>query len=304
MEEPCRRQRFPATLAAVGLLLAASACETRVVHLTGDDGTCDPVACASYCRAAGLSGGNCESSSCFCYDGAADADADADVREDVVRDEASVREDGHGPEDVGRRDDGGPPCPSELGGPCNAVLQCGCAAGERCLLGESLVEECAPSGTDPIDALCGAVDNCMPQNQCFGNSAADVTCRQFCYVDEDCPASRTCDFAITGVAGYRLCGYLGDPCDPVTGDGCPADEACVVVPPAAGFECWPAGTTGPGEPCGVEDCRIGTGCYTTDGVSFLCYEYCDLDGIRHPCPAGLVCSNGLGSTTIGLCTPG
>jgi hypothetical protein len=240
---------------------------------------CDLVACIAECRAAGHRTGDCTAGACYCAD---EPPPPWDVGPDHY--------------DVGR-------CPSEMGGFCNVVLQCGCAAGERCVLNAEEFEECAPIGSDPIDTRCSeTTDNCVAQNQCFGTSATDMRCMQFCYEDTDCPGSRTCDYSITGVTGYRLCGMLPGTCLPLGGEGCPFGDACVIDPPTDETSCVAAGTAGPGETCDsiAGDCRVGTACYTNDGSTYACFEYCDLAGVTHPCPAGLVCGS-FGHDTIGVC---
>jgi hypothetical protein len=46
---------------------------------------------------------------------------------------------------------------------------------------------------------------------------------------------------------------------------------------------------------------IGAGCYTIDsGVTFTCYQYCDLYGGSHTCPSGSTCAD-VGHATVGVC---
>ena len=262
-----------------------------------DGSPCYESPCRTSCLAAGFRDGICATPYvCECLpwpgDGGADGDADGDDGEHLdVRDIHDSWPDPDG-------------CTSEMGGVCNAVLQCGCAAGERCILGAELVEECVPAGTAPIDSLCGdSPDDCVAQNQCFGTGTMDQRCRQFCYEDTDCPAEYLCADEVAGVTAYRVCRTPPDSCDVFTGTGCPTGEACIIdpTPSTHPVECAAAGTGEPGVACdGVGDCRIGTACYTTDGATYLCYEYCDLAATAHPCPAGLACGS-FGHPTIGVC---
>lgn len=250
-----------------------------------EDGSpwCDAATCYAACLAAGGVEGTCmPSGECRCTEAPFDGGGDADVRDYY---------DGHDE-----------PCTPEMGGYCNVVLQCGCAAGERCVLNAEGFEECGPIGGDPIDTLCDwMTDDCVAQNQCYGTSETDRRCMQFCYEDTDCPGSRTCDYSIAGVTGYRLCGPIPDSCDVFTAEGCAAGEACLIEPLTLATSCAAAGPGEVGDACdGVEDCRSGTACHTTDGSIYRCHEYCDLAGTAHPCPFGLVCG-GLGHPTIGVC---
>jgi len=245
---------------------------------------------------------------CLCGTAAdADADVDADAEAEAVFDadaEADVPdviEDYHA--------EHGPRCYAELGGSCNPVFQCGCSAGERCVitgLDWSWAEECILIGTDPIDTPCASADNCVAQNQCFGDPDDDYICRQLCYSDDDCPAPRTCDLDIAMVTGYRLCGPTPDDCDPFTAAGCAEGEACIVSVPDDLVTCVAAGTLEPDETCDSAsgDCRVGAACYVTDTSIFgRCYLYCSLDGSSHPCPSGESCEN-FGHPSVGVCVSG
>ena len=76
-------------------------------------------------------------------DGARGDGADADA--DVTPDETVTVEDVTTADEVTG-------CMPEMGGPCNIVLRCGCALGERCILGGSataVMEECAAEDPTP-----------------------------------------------------------------------------------------------------------------------------------------------------------
>ena len=238
-------------------------------------------------------------------------DARADVPDDRAMPDIGPDADADAPDVEARL------CPTELGGPCNVVTQCGCAPGERCVLSlapSTPLEECVPAGTDLAGAQCEFEDHCAPQNQCRWNSPMDYLCMQFCYDDEDCPAGLGCDYDLPDIPGYRLCGLLGDGCDPLTGAGCPPGEGCILFGMIPEPRCEVAGLAEPGRPCPSfgEICRVGAACYLLDvdgdtsavDDPALCYEFCDLEGIAHPCPAGFACSNTFAHPEIGICTPG
>ncbi|MBI5072136.1 Ig-like domain-containing protein [Candidatus Falkowbacteria bacterium] len=193
------------------------------------------------------------------------------------------------------------PCFPEMGGPCNVVSQCGCGAGQRCVIGASLVEECIAAGTDPVGTPCGSTDNCVPQAQCY-ESGSGRECRQFCSWGLDCPTSFFCSYLIPGVTSYGLCVPTVD-CDPFTGAGCAAGEGCAFVPPSGGF-CVPAGTAAPGEDCGATThCRIGSDCFSFDsGITYRCIKYCALRGGSPDCSdvPGTTCFD-FGHVVVGIC---
>ncbi|MBI5502883.1 MAG: hypothetical protein HY907_21745 [Deltaproteobacteria bacterium] len=179
--------------------------------------------------------------------------------------------------------DAPPACPTELGGPCNVVLQCGCAAGERCVLvglPDDPVEACVPAGTDRPGTPCGAGDNCTAQSQCFEVPGPDAECTTFCYDMVDCRPGLFCSLGIDGVPGYRLCTPEGD-CDPFSAAGCPFGEGCMVYPGGScETACSPAGSGTVGEECESSGCAIGLGCYTvTGGPPYHCYKFCAPAGV-------------------------
>jgi hypothetical protein len=193
------------------------------------------------------------------------------------------------------------PCFPEMGGPCNAVSQCGCGAGQRCVIGASLVEECITAGTDPVGTSCGSTDNCVPQAQCY-ESGSGRECRQFCSRAIDCPTDSVCYPSIPGVTSYGLCEPSVD-CDPFTGAGCAPGEGCTFADfPAVEF-CEPAGTGAPGDTCDRSTpCRIGSVCASISGSAHYCIKYCSLDGGAPDCSdvPGTACFDA-GHTTVGLC---
>jgi hypothetical protein len=87
-------------------------------------------------------------------------------------------------------------------------------------------------------------------------------------------------------------------CDPLGGEGCPADQGCyayIEYPTVrCGSEiyrarCFEAGTTATGMFCrsGTE-CTAGAGCFVT-GAMNRCLQLCRLDGAEPRCQRGTVC---------------
>jgi hypothetical protein len=220
----------------------------------------------------------------------------------------------------GTADDAG--CRPRLGGPCDPIVQCGCGAGERCVLDYAgrtrPIELCVAAGTDPFGMLCDdGVDNCAAGSQCFregpsedgsGFVGTDI-CAPYCDSNLDCPGGWYCGGLapglVPGAPGYQVCGSPPQPCDPFTSEGCAPGTSCVVR--AGNTECRGAGAGGPGEHC-LTSCAVGSWCpalewgnpLITDG---LCYKYCRLDGGLPDCSdiPGAGCAALLGRPDVGIC---
>ncbi|MBN1772122.1 MAG: hypothetical protein JXB32_12710 [Deltaproteobacteria bacterium] len=305
---------------ALALTATLSGCAEQV----SDDpsGPCVAAECLADCNAAGYLFGGCEASVCVCRtpggddagtadDGdvpadraaetetAADAEADADVADETSRWDA-----GDDDADAGtdRTDTGG--CLAELGGACNLVLQCGCGAGQRCVLG-GYAEECVPDGTLPEGASCSYSDDCSAGKMCLPGLDDEPICMQFCYHDADCPAGRMCLLPLIDGVGYMVCSPPGDGCDPFTAAGCASGDGCLVMPggPDTAY-CLPAGRVPPGGDCSYDGCMVGSGCYAADPYGApACLQYCDLAGGAPDCSAvpGATCEDALGSWPVGVC---
>ena len=265
-----------------------------VVPGCGDDDDTTPTCTQALCRAGstvccsdGRPGSWATTPSpgrCVCG-GGGDADADADADGDSGT------------------------CRSELpGGTCNVVLQCGCGAGERCVIGgtpSESYEECIPAGTDPLDTLCPpGSDNCQAGAQCLGTDGVHFYCMQFCYEDTDCPPGRSCDIH-SPWGGYQICGSACTTCSPYDNSGCDsASQQCTVSTTASCTQCGigAPGTGTAGSPCD-DGCAVGYGCYTTpDDPDGHCYKFCDTAGGTPNCSdvPGATCQS-LGVETYGLC---
>ena len=305
----------------VALLAAATTSCTAIADFpepasrdadTGPADACSYDTCARECEARGVCYGSCARGvcNCGCYPDAADGDADGDADAHDASPEvtAEVRDDSS-------------TCTGDLGGPCNVVTQCGCGAGQRCIItgtGAPFIEGCEAASFDGIDAPCTTgADSCAAGLQCCGNPEfpESFRCAKFCYADADCPGGRLCLFEVPDITnpdgtGIRLCGPPPASCDPfdttdpVTGCTGP-DRACVVW--SGVLYCDVAGTTAWGGNCLPEGrCMLGSGCYSIGGgATYLCFKYCDLtDGDPGCADSGIdgaTCVGGLGSDTIGVC---
>jgi hypothetical protein len=109
--------------------------------------------------------------------------------------------------------------PTVVGATCDAVKQCGCAAGKSCgvlaVNGTSAQLGCMNLGTIPTNGACTA-DTCVAGNTCVGS-----LCRTFCGKDADCGLNGHCVTAVTDDANAQ----------PITGlsacfSGCAVDSDC------------------------------------------------------------------------------
>jgi hypothetical protein len=191
------------------------------------------------------------------------------------------------------------------------VTQCGCAVGQRCIIGPETMEMCYTAGTDPPGTTCPSdADNCQPQGQCFGSGATFV-CRVFCYTADDCPEGRPCNMGIRDITnpdgtGIKICGDPPVACDPFTGTGCPTGEGCTVDPTSGTTNCETAGTGTAGQACSTVGCVIGAACYSVGGGAATCYKYCAHTGAGPDCAdvPGSTCANAIHHPTAGVCVVG
>lgn len=301
---------------ALWILATAAGCAEQAFD--GSTEPCVAAECLAGCNAAGYRFGGCVDAVCVCRvpiggdagaDAAREADAGTDAeartdteagseaeaaRPDVRDDDADATTD--------RPDATG--CVAELGGECNLVTQCGCAAGQRCVLGGD-AEECVPDGTLPEGASCAYSDECSAGKMCLPGFDDEPVCMQFCYRDADCPAGRPCLLPLLDGTGYMVCAPPGDGCDPFTAAGCASGDGCLVVPggPDTTY-CLPAGAVPPGGDCSYDGCAVGSGCYADDPYAApRCWRYCDLTGAGPDCSAvpGATCEDALGAWPVGIC---
>jgi hypothetical protein len=301
-----------AVVAIAGFGLVATGC--------GDDDdtvpACTQAACTAgstvCCSGARPGTWNASLRLCACPGADADADvgadADADIGADADADmgaDADVGADA----DTDVRPDTGTCTPDFPGGVCNVVFQCGCGAGERCVLDSETgrppyTEACTTAGTDPIDTVCpSGADNCSPGMQCFGDGTT-FECQQFCYEATDCPGGRPC------LGAFDPVGFCGPPptaCNLVTAAECDAGETCVITESAACDRmCIGAGDATLGEVCEYSNsCVPGLGCYSFDsGTTYTCTPYCTSAGTECTA-AGTACNMDLspGCPEFGVCAP-
>lgn len=140
----------------------------------------------------------------------------------------------------------------------------------------------APSGPVACDPR---ADECAPQ-VCSGSALGGFLCRPPCssMAMEGTPCSEgVCLPATPGADALACFGLVA--CDPITDEGCPGGESCVVVDAnPLGTTCVPAGTAMPGDPCGPAGgaaCASGSACIgadLADDVPGTCMPWCDPNG--------------------------
>ena len=165
------------------------------------------------------------------------------------------------------------------------------------------IENCGAAGTQPARSACdGAADPCIAGTQCmplFGEWA----CEQYCLSSTDCPGgTTTCRGGLFGDVLYGACTPPTAACAPVTGSGCPAGQACRVIPGASlQSYCGTAGTIAEGASCVGEACLAGHACHVGTGpADTTCRKFCLL--ATPDCTTG-TCTLVYDNPSVGLCLP-
>lgn len=233
-----------------------------------------------------------------------DPDADPDVTPEVTPDADAV-----GDPDIDITVDVEPDgaCAPLHGGVCNLIDNCGCTAGQQCVMDINptdpcdLVEICSPSaGTLPTGSECtpSPTESCAPGNACL-TSGGESKCYHWCDDLSDCTDGAECNVGpITygmpeGCDDVTLLYKACDPgcpedslCDPWEGTGCEGElDACIFSPTCEITQCVASGETEVGGDCAeTNTCVIGSGCYSSDGgVTASCMVFCDS---AHTCDTG------------------
>jgi hypothetical protein len=190
---------------------------------------------------------------------------------------------------------------------CEPSTNAGCAVGTKCTLLQTptgFALGCGSQGSKAVGATCTQTgsgqtqsgDDCAAGLACVALQGETAPiCRQFCTASGAtgaCPTGMTCSLQINDVPGTSFCRETSS-CTLVPQTGCPAGQACYVVP--TGATCAPAGRASPGAACAsANDCVPGSTCITTNGAS-SCASFCSLGGGAPACAA-----TGTGGAT---CTP-
>lgn len=193
---------------------------------------------------------------------------------------------------------GGGPCTAPVSGPCDDFPQCGCAAGQNCIVtGANGETSCDLSGSTPPYHACTKDTDCGIGYTCVGSS-----CKPFCAADADCGGNhKTCeqvgydpgDGGTEPIPQYKICTAQCDLLDPSTVCG-------------SGAGCWLTSDTGPGTDCvggagtttgatacssNPSTCAPGYLCVSFNG-SEECAKWCRVgSAYKSDCPVGKSCAS-------------
>ncbi len=96
------------------------------------------------------------------------------------------------------------PCSPLMGGSCNMISNCNCAAGEKCGLALNptdecdVIESCTPgSYTIPAGSPCtSGSDECVVGSSCMTDPDGNAVCMEWCFAEGDCSMGM-CDTPIS-----------------------------------------------------------------------------------------------------------
>lgn len=216
-----------------------------------------------------------------------------------------------------------PTCGAGLG-PCDPILQTGCAAGQMCQpyqVDATLRSRCVAAGARSVGSSCnglGGAQDCQAGLYC-NQSLRPPECRALCCRGRDdlCrsapggTATDQCIFSLragaTEVGGPNGC---SQGCD-WTAQSCGGGHTCFPQNQTGASDCRPVGTRREGESCAVSGapddyaCAEGLLCVTeaVDGsvTGIVCRRICDT---RTGCPGTLTCcpsGSGLYPIQAGFC---
>lgn len=172
-------------------------------------------------------------------------------------------------------------------GPCDALCQTGCGAGEHCVTRQ-------PTANDPVTTECelqmgaGQGADCDQTSDCGEGFSCrlfrgDQACRAYCRPGDPAPPQCPFDHACIPITDNRIgiCVFVNHTCEVLPNDSCsePGEE-CYNFP--SGRRCEMAGDAMLGETCdSTADCVEGTRC-VADGAAVICRQTCDPDNSQCP----------------------
>lgn len=254
---------------------------------------------------------DCTDSSCSVACGAAPSDAGAGVPRDAS---SGATADGGSVSPPAREAGAAPDASSCPGSPCDPVLQCGCGAGQACVVSDVATgaTSCQAPGPSAANGACSRTADCAA-----GTGCVDGVCKPFCNSAADCQAGAHC-YAVThdapGCRGVTVpgWGYCTAACDPThPGGTCGAGVNCATVATdtkgSRVTDCVTGGTgVGVGACTTAQDCVPGSNCvtYTLEGsTSTTCTRWCKI-GFASDCDPGSQCFGYDTPVTIGGYTYG
>jgi len=151
--------------------------------------------------------------------------------------------------------------------------------------GETCAQGCFNGLSTGCNAAYTAFIQCIQANSCFNE---DNTLNAEC-------AAEKCPDEVAGVFGG---GVEPTDCDPVTNDGCTAEQNCTVIDEANNLGCAPKGEVATGGDCNQALCETGM-CLSSDGVNGTCHQFCDPQ--NNTCPDSRPCNIQLQGTDFIFC---
>ncbi|HRI63842.1 MAG TPA: hypothetical protein PK156_06380, partial [Polyangium sp.] len=155
--------------------------------------------------------------------------------------------------------------------PCELVSpQCGCNAGQACVVDQDGTRLCVTAGTGQVGAVCMNSADCIAGTYCLSINSGPFTCHAFCSADTTCTGpGGLCAITLSNTSGttipnVRLC---SENCDLITNMGCSlASTGCRLGVEKDGAKrvftlCAPTGTGVHGSSCATDaNCSAGHGC--------------------------------------------
>lgn len=179
-----------------------------------------------------------------------------------------------------------PPCEES---PCKLVApQCGCEGDEMCAVNTSGTRVCRAPGDVAVGEVCVGLFSCVAGAICVQTAGSKSLCTPYCDTDAQCDGAAICLLELTDpqnpgqvLPGVKLC---TDDCNPITNQGCPSGQnlGCQIYNNPEEMVtftlCATAGTVGQNQPCTTtDDCAPGHSCFTLDGGSKECLQFCNVD---------------------------
>jgi len=196
--------------------------------------------------------------------------------------------------------DGGSMTCGAIYSPCNPVTNAGCAAGQMCVIIDSMtrMSVCVPAGRGAFGAACTSDDDCQEGLNCIGSKCTRWCCglgdNGTCRGTPGGRPGAICNIEVEGT-GLFACS-LPDNCDVHQQNCMDAMQACVSIGADGTTQCvTPIAGATPGGACSaLNGCPRGYICVSSMGGASTCRQICDPTnmsmGMFSTCPMGQTCS--------------